>query len=357
VKKRIFFVDLGASMAGVEAYLEGLAAILQPNAELYAICVLKELAERLERNGVRVTRLPVFAKIRILRFVTAFFVFSYLIIRYRIDVVQVNGFLEATLLIPARILGRETIYTRHGPFETELFTWYKQPLKFTPRFLARHCANLASRLVCVSETVGGTVKPTFPKNRVSVIPNWVPRLPAYKARTNRTSRPTRIVYVGRLERYKGLQLLLDALRGLPAMLTVVGDGSYRQALEEFAVGMDVTFTGFQSDPQPYYEKADIFVMPSMGPEGLPMVALEAMSHSLPCIFSDLPVHCEITDNGRAALLFRSGDVEDLKQKLSLLVEDSTLRTHYGEAAYCMVQTRYHVDAARQAYLQLFEVHA
>ncbi len=342
-------------MAGVEAYLEGLAAILQPNAELYGICVLKELAERLEHVGVRVTRLPVFARARILRFLTAWIVLTYLVVRHRIDVVQINGFLEAVLLIPARILGCETVYTRHGPFEMEFFKWYEQPAKFMPRFLARHCASFASRLVCVSETVGGTVKSTFPEARVSVIPNWVSRLPEYRARENGTAHLARIVYVGRLEKYKGLQLLLDAMRGLPATLTVVGEGGYRQELERLAAGMDVSFVGFQSDPRPYYEKADVFVMPSMGPEGLPMVALEAMSHSLPCVFSDLPVHCEITDEGRAALLFRSGDTQDLRQKLMAFIENRALRRQYSESAYRMVRTKYHVDSARQAYLQVFEV--
>ena len=52
-------------------------------------------------------------------------------------------------------------------------------------------------------------------------------------------------------------------------------------------------------------------MPSMGPEGLPMTSLEAMAHGLPCIFSDLPVHHEITDHGKGAYLFRSGEVESL----------------------------------------------
>jgi glycosyltransferase involved in cell wall biosynthesis len=162
--------------------------------------------------------------------------------------------------------------------------------------------------------------------------------------------------VGRLERYKGLHLLLDALRDIPDVsLTVVGEGKYRPALEGLATGLDVEFVGFQSDPTPYYEAADIFVMPSLGPEGLPLVALEAMSHALPCLFSDLPVHSEITENGRAAMLFRSGDVEDLRRNLVTLIESSSRRAAYSEHAYRTIKSKYHVSVARQAYLQLFEV--
>jgi glycosyltransferase involved in cell wall biosynthesis len=357
-KKRILLVDLGDSMAGAEAYLDGLADILHSSADLFAICVLQELTVKLERRGVRVITIPVFKRIRIFRFITALFVLSYVVIRHRIAVVQINGFLESILLIPARILNCETIYTRHGPTETDRFKWYRHPAKYIPRILSRYCAHLASRLVCVSETVGAVYKPMFPLGRVTVIPNWVPCLPEYKIRSKDATRTLQVIYVGRLERYKGLHLLMDALRDLTSVnLTVVGDGKYRGALEELAKGLDVEFVGFQSDPTPYYEAADIFVMPSLGPEGFPLVALEAMSHALPCLFSDLAVHCEITENGRAAMLFRSGDVNDLREKLSILIQSSSQRAQYSERAYRTIETKYHVAAARRAYLQLFEVGA
>jgi glycosyltransferase involved in cell wall biosynthesis len=356
MKKKILLVDLGASMAGVEAYLEGLATILHPRADLFAICVLPELAERLKRRGVRVIQIPLFARIRILRFMVAALVLSFVVIRHRIRVVQINGLFESILLIPARILNCETIYTRHGPFETERFKWYQHPVKFAPRIAARYLAVLAYRLVCVSETVGAVCKSRFPSGRVTVIPNWVPDIPPYKIRSNDTTRSAHIIYVGRLERYKGLHLLLEALRGIDDVsLTVVGDGAYRCALEELAVGLDVEFVGFQSDPTLYYDAADICVMPSLGPEGLPLVALEAMSHSLPCLFSDLPVHSEITDNGRAALLFRSGDIDDLREKLLTLIDCRSRRAQYSQNAYRIIESKYHVSIARQAYLKLFEV--
>jgi glycosyltransferase involved in cell wall biosynthesis len=357
-KRRILLVDLGASMGGVEAYLEGLAEILQPGAELFAICVLKELADRLERTGVRVIRIPSFSRMKIFRFIVGVIAFFVIVLRFRIEIVQINGFLESVLLIPSRVLGCETVYTKHGPFETDLYTWYKQPNKFLPRFCSQHLSRLASRLVCVSETVGRMYKPKFPLGVVTVIPNWISRLPDFKARVRGDARLTRIIYVGRLEKYKGLHILLNAINGIPDLtLTVVGEGGYRQELEELASGLEVTFVGFQSDITPYYEKADIFVMPSLGPEGLPMVTLEAMSHALPCLFSDLPVHREITEDGRAAMLFRTGDVVDLRDKLLTLIENSARRAEYSENAYQTIASKYHRSMARLAYLEIFKVPA
>ena len=112
------------------------------------------------------------------------------------------------------------------------------------------------------------------------------------------------------------------------------------------------FAGFQSNPEKFYEGADIFVMPSLGPEGLPITSLEAMGHGLPCIFSDLPVHHEITDSGKGAYLFRSGDVEGLLTALRDLVASPDRRQRYAAEAHRIVASRYSEGNVRAAYLRV-----
>ena len=53
------------------------------------------------------------------------------------------------------------------------------------------------------------------------------------------------------------------------------------------------------------------------------------------------------------MLFRSGDVEDLKCKLSLLMEEATLRSAYSEAGYRRVEKAYNPEIALQSYLWAF----
>ena len=195
-----------------------------------------------------------------------------------------------------------------------------------PRLMARICVHFASHVICVSEDVGKCVRKVVPEQRTSIIPYWVPSMPPYSSQRTELRVPVHVLFVGRLERYKGLYLLLEALRGIPDVnLTVVGAGSYSRELERLAEGIDVRFEGYQSDPARYYAEADIFVMPSLGPEGFGIVTMEAMAHGLPCLISDLDVHREITAGGTAAMLFRSGDVKDLRCKLSLLIKEATLR--------------------------------
>jgi glycosyltransferase involved in cell wall biosynthesis len=356
-KRRILFLNLGGFMGGIESYLENLTAMLEGHAELYSLCVLPELASRLRKNGVEVVVLPTFSGfLKPLRFVAAFFILPFLILRWKIDVVQLNGFLEAILLLQARLLGREAIYTKHGPFEDDLYAWYKNPGRFLSREASRISAQFANSIVCVSEAVGEDVRTKVAPEKVVVIPNWVSYVPLQKIRGEFLRQPARLLYVGRLERYKGLHLLLEAMQEIPDVeLTVVGDGAYRAQLEEFAQGMNVHFEGFQKNPQPYYDAADIFIMPSMGPEGLPMVAIEAMSQCLPCLFSSLSVHQEITDYGRAGMLFGLGDSKDLKKRLELLLSDSNLRMRYSSEAHNIVKRRYNPETAREAYFSVFNL--
>jgi hypothetical protein len=78
-----------------------------------------------------------------------------------------------------------------------------------------------------------------------------------------------------------------------------------------------------------------------------------MAHSLPCLISDLEVHREITAYGTAAMLFRNGDVSDLRSKLQELIDDASLRTAYSTAGYQRVETAYNADVALKSYLWAF----
>jgi glycosyltransferase involved in cell wall biosynthesis len=332
-----------------------LADLLAGDLDLYTLCVLPELSARLSACGVKVIRLPLFRGIfKPLRFLAALIILPLVLLRYRIRTVQLNGFLESILILPARLLGRSAVYTRHGPFEIELYGWSRQPLKFLARRIARWSVRFTTHVVCVSHAVAESVRPVLPATRYSVIPNWVSGQKPFRAPLADLPSPVRVLCVSRLEHYKGVHLLIDAARRLPAVeVTIIGDGSYRASLEEIAHGIpNVRFAGFQRNIDEFYERADIFVMPSMGPEGLPITSLEAMAHGLPCIFSDLPVHHEITDDGRAAYLFRSGEVESLSTALHNMIASPEQRERYAAEAYRIIATRYNAANVRQAYLRV-----
>jgi glycosyltransferase involved in cell wall biosynthesis len=126
-------------------------------------------------------------------------------------------------------------------------------------------------------------------------------------------------------------------------------------LRSFAAEKNVLFCGFQTDVSEHYRNADIFVMPSMGPEGLPLVTIEAMSYGLPCVLSDLPVHVEVSQDGTGAILFKSGDSLSLREQLEGLMKCAYERKKVGDTARKVVLQRYSPQSASEAYLRALAI--
>ena len=333
--------------------MESLASLLAEDVEIIGLCSHPELTRRLRASGVKTYTFPPWlASKRILRTVLGLLLVGVLTLRLDIDIVHVNGFAEAILLLPVRLFGRRAMSTMHATLGLEAPSFYKQ----VSRLIYLMMVRAAHRVICVSDSVAQELKQKVPGVRTLVIKNWV-QCPTQRPRPSFGARPpVRVLFVGRLERHKGVHVLLDACRGIPGVhVTIVGDGSVREELERQAEGMDVRFAGYQPNPMRFYEEADIFVLPSFGPEGLPLVALEAMANGLPCVLSDLEVHKEITDGGDAAVLFRTGDASDLRQKLGHLIMSESQRRINVDRAHKIIATRHSPEVARAKYAAAFEL--
>ena len=226
-KEHILFLGLGSHYGGVETYIEGLSQILDPYAEVYAVCSIPRLASALRARGMTVICLPLLGSkwLKALRLLLACFVVPYMLVRYRIGTVQMNGYFESLLLGPLHLLGYKTVHTMHGPFETELYPWYRNPARFFPRFLSKYSLRFASQVICVSETVGEIARTILPEEKVRVIANWVSTPSPFTPDFSIKQKP-QILFVGRLEEYKGIQFILDAMRQIPdSTLLVVGGGN------------------------------------------------------------------------------------------------------------------------------------
>src|SRR5262245_11875317 len=162
---------------------------------------------------------------------------------------------------------------------------------------------------------GRLVAGGLPAEKVAVKPNFTgdPGRRAAPAAGSAT-----VMFVGRLSREKGVDVLLEAWARLgegSVRLVVVGDGPLRADLERRA-GDGVTFTG-RLDPVDVRRRmlgARAVVVPSAWYEGQPMVVLEALAAGLPVVASDiggLPELIAAGDAGDAAAgwLARPGDVD------------------------------------------------
>jgi glycosyltransferase involved in cell wall biosynthesis len=141
-------------------------------------------------------------------------------------------------------------------------------------------------------------------------------------------RPT-VVYYGKLIENKGVQVLLEALRGLDARAVIVGFGDYRAELEQQAAGLDVLFTGLLDHRHLVHllALADVAVVPSIFPEAFGMVAAEAAAAGCPPIVANHSGLAEIARGleedyppGRGGLAsFPNGDAAALRERLEAVL--------------------------------------
>lgn len=148
----------------------------------------------------------------------------------------------------------------------------------------------------------------------------------------------KIVFVGRLEKRKGVDILLRAFRGmeeagLPARLFLVGDGPLAAELKAYVAhhGLaHVTFVGAPDDPAPWLAAADIVCAPSPHGESFGIVIAEAMASGKPVVAAANEGYKTLLTGEAAQFLVPPGDAEALRNALSRLVADGALRRHLGE---------------------------
>ena len=142
-------------------------------------------------------------------------------------------------------------------------------------------------------------------------------------------RPT-VVYFGKLLYNKGVHVLLDALAGIDARAVVVGFGDYRTELERIADPAHTLFTGPLEHRHLVHllPLADACVVPSVFPEAFGMVAAEAAAAGCPPLVARHSGLAEVAEGLEAEyppglrdlVSFRTGDADDLREKLRALLE-------------------------------------
>lgn len=132
----------------------------------------------------------------------------------------------------------------------------------------------------------------------------------------------RFLAVGRLShKHKGFDLLIQAFaifskNNQEWNLDIVGDGPEKNNLQQLIADNHlegrIQLHPFTKNIQDYYSSASIYVLSSRW-EGMPLVLVEAMSHGLPVIASDLPTCQEVL--GNFGLYFKNGDTKELSKRL------------------------------------------
>lgn len=195
-------------------------------------------------------------------------------------------------------------------------------------------------------------------SRIAVIRNGV-ELEGLGPATARFPEPT-VVYLGRLKRYKRIDLVLQAVArlrrsGTNVRLIVAGKGNARAHLEETArrLGIDggVHFAGFVPDAGKHELLSRSWVHALTSPkEGWGITSIEASACGTPTVASDSPGLRETVRHGETGLLVPHGDIEALAAALEGALEPAN-RDRMGGAARDMAQ-QYTWDGVADAFEDL-----
>jgi glycosyltransferase involved in cell wall biosynthesis len=215
--------------------------------------------------------------------------------------------------------------------------------------LAAHVAVSVHTAEAVAEEAG------IARERIQVVRNGVCE-PAAGQSDLVLRRPV-VGAMGRFDRQKGFDVLIDALATLPAVSAVVaGDGPERDVLMRQARDRSMTdrfsLVPWTSDIGPFLRSLDLFVLPSRY-EGLPLALLEAMAAGVPVVAADVGAVREAVVSGESGLLVPSEDPLALASAIGCLLEDEPTRRRLAANARQTWQSEFTAERMQRRYVDLF----
>lgn len=155
------------------------------------------------------------------------------------------------------------------------------------------------------------------------------------ARASEPDAPLRFGYIGTLSDPKGVGWLIDQFQHLPfnATLQIAGRGQIddEQRFKAMATSPNISFVGYQN-PETFYDRIDVAIVPSLWNEPFGMVAVEACAHSRPVIASRMGGLTEIIKDHVNGLLCSPDDPDSLGLAMLKLYQQPRLMARLGAQA-------------------------
>lgn len=272
---------------------------------------------------------------------------------FKPDIIHFHTIISCSPSIFFAIRNIPAIMTIHGPeeFILKLMPWLLLPSDYKKvpfdlnnlntvgklhyiyyRFLQRPIYRFAMLRIKIfiapSKYFAKLIKQDVPAEKIRQIYNGI-NLPSAKPLTNNT----KVLYVGRLEKSKGVDYLIrafaDVISKIPeASLHIVGDGSCRSDLEKLAsdlsLNRNVVFRGWLHSEQSMldeYKNTSMLVIPSVWPENLPTVCIEAHAVGRPVIGTQTGGIPELIKDGQTGYIVPIKDISALRDAILKFLEN------------------------------------
>lgn len=233
--------------------------------------------------------------------------------------------------VAAREAGVPLVYHVHSPTGSDST---RRLQNFVNARMERWLLRRAAKLIAVSPSLAELmIAQGFAADRVIYVPNGVPGVTKLSRR-----RPTGTWTLGMAALFrprKGIEILLAALaqlrsQGFDVQLRAIGPfetPAYEQEVlalvSQLGVADAIHWTDFVSDIHAELREVDLFVLPSLFGEGLPMVVLEAMAAGLPVVASRVEGIPAAIRDGVDGLLVEAGNPEALASAIADLMKSGS----------------------------------
>lgn len=350
---------------GMETILRTLSEGLAAAGHSVTVVCAGAKARRIEEKiaGVRVIRLPYFGKL-LSQPLTPTLPLELLREASSSDLVNVhtpNPLAElSSLALPSRI---PLVVSYHSEIVRQ-----KALLPLMKPLLNRELARARSIVVATPRHVSESPFLSRIPEKCAVIPYGIPSPPpeptpevTAQARALQDRHGKFVLFVGRLVGYKGVSVLIRAMKDVGANLVVVGAGPMRAELENEArsLGLEarIRFEGFVPDErlEPYFRSCECLVLPSISVnEAFGLVQVEAMACSKPTIATQLESGItEVNQPGVTGLLVPPSDPVALASAIRELLSDSQRSREMGAAARRRYEERFTRERMVDAYQALY----
>ena len=283
----------------------------------------------------------------------------------RIDILHTHGYKSDVIGFLAALSGKTRwVATNHVWHPTSrTLRLYESVDAFVLRF--------AKRVVAVSRPIReDLISVSVPPANIRVISNGVDvdcfrqsgSTQALRADLGLGDRDVVVTIVGRLSPEKGHRTFLEAARRLCSnnrdnvKFLIVGDGPMKDELRAEVTRLNladrVIFTGFRNDMPEIYALSDVMVNAS-SIEGLPMTLLEAMASGVPVVAARTGGIPEIVKDDETGLLIDPNDVEDLRAKIEVLIDDRCKSQRLAAAAFEFVTLNHSCERMRDHYQDVY----
>jgi len=296
-----YYPDIG----GVETHVKEISErLVKRGFEVEVICTdpAGQLPKHEKINGVTVTRFKSFAPGDAYYFAPQIYFY---LRKYNYNIIHAHSYHALPALFAALAKNRcRFIFTPH--YHREGHTLFRNLLHKPYKIIGSKIFEKADKVICVSEYEKQNIISDFsvPVGKIKKIPNGLHLGEFAKIKSKKHSREKILLYVGRLEEYKGVQHIIKALPHMQDFkLKVIGKGHYeynlRKLAEELTVSKHINWYKniTREEMLQHYASADVFLMLSTH-EAYGITVAEALTAGVPCIVATGSALDEFVDGKR-----------------------------------------------------------